>query len=126
MEINALRLGHVGIPSWLSGLRILCCHCYGTGLIPGPEIFHMPLMRPGKKKELGHVAFGVNMEDPGERWLVWCVWDSGKRPELQRLGSGQYLSLYTSICPFKCKILYPPLTFKISKHIKYNDQKQFK
>ena len=95
---------------------------------PWPRDFsHAPdAARKKKKKELGHVAFGVNMEDPGERWLVWCVWDSGKRPELQRLGSGQYLSLYTSICPFKCKILYPPLTFKISKHIKYNDQKQFK
>ena len=33
---------HAGFPQWLSGLRILhchCCgsgHCYGVGLIPGP------------------------------------------------------------------------------------------
>ena len=24
-----------GVPQWLSGLRIQCCHCCGAGLIPG-------------------------------------------------------------------------------------------
>ena len=26
-----------GVPLWLSGLRIQCCHCCGMGLIPGPR-----------------------------------------------------------------------------------------
>ena len=38
---NVLKIGK-GILSWLSRLRIWCCHCsglggcYGVGLIPGP------------------------------------------------------------------------------------------
>ena len=29
----------LGIPWWLSGLRIQCCHCYGIGSIPGLGTF---------------------------------------------------------------------------------------
>ena len=27
---------HQGVPLWLRGLRIWCCHCCGPGLVPGP------------------------------------------------------------------------------------------
>ena len=31
-------------------LRILCCHCCGSGLIPGPGNFRMPQAQPRGKK----------------------------------------------------------------------------
>ena len=30
----------MGVPWWLSKLRIWHCHCCGTGLIPGQELTH--------------------------------------------------------------------------------------
>ena len=46
-----------GVPLWPSGLHIQHCHCsggsgrcYGMGLIPWPENFHMSWVGPKKKK----------------------------------------------------------------------------
>ena len=50
--------GDAGVPLWLSGLGIQCCHCSGSGycssigLIPGPRNLHMLWVWPKKKKKV--------------------------------------------------------------------------
>ena len=35
---------NIGVPWWLSGLRIWCCHCYGLGWISGPKLMHAAVL----------------------------------------------------------------------------------
>ena len=41
----------LGIPWWLSGLRIQCCLCCGTGSVPGTELLRATGLTKKKKKE---------------------------------------------------------------------------
>ena len=44
-KVYILKL-HVGIPWWLSGLRIWHCRCHGKGSIPGPGTSVCPEYNP--------------------------------------------------------------------------------
>ena len=50
-HIAKYKEGKPGDPSWLSGLRIQCCHCCDTGLIPGPGNYTCCKVQPKTKKE---------------------------------------------------------------------------
>ena len=55
---ESLRLQHSskrvwqGVPWWHSRLRIWCCHCCSTGLIPVPGNFHLLWVWPRKREKV--------------------------------------------------------------------------
>lgn len=70
----------LGVPSWLSGLRIQPCHCFGSGPLwlrfdPGPGNLDMPWAWPKGKKEKEVlllkwvVAVPETIGDEGWEWL---------------------------------------------------------
>ena len=50
-----------GVPQWLSGLRILCCHCCGMGSVAGLGI--SASIEKKKRESLIHATTCVNIED---------------------------------------------------------------
>ena len=48
-DIYSIKYFIIGVPWWLSGLRIWHYHCYGMGSVPGPrELLHA---KHGQKKK---------------------------------------------------------------------------
>ena len=42
MQLITIKISEIGVPMWLSGLRIQCCHCCGLGSCQSlaPELLH--------------------------------------------------------------------------------------
>ena len=67
--LGGIKKDHVGVPWWLSGLRIWCCHysgsghCYGAGLMPGSGT--SPCYRHGQEERdhLGQHGYVYVMHD---------------------------------------------------------------
>ena len=76
---------YTGVPWWLTGLRIRCCHCCGVSSILGPG-FMLQMWQKQTNKQTPHIldyasVVGGIMAEKGGKWFFWVVTSGPRRKQ---------------------------------------------